>query len=1034
MLDLGTEASEVGDVQSESEAASELSTIVPATWGPDVELSHSVLASRATPPLSSLTVLNLSGLGLTRFDLARLVDCTLLHTLILRENHIEKLTSSSVPRALWRLDLYGNRLTQIDALHEHAALGEVDLRHNMLTWKGVAPFLRATCLVSLGLSGNRSLQANVGDYRYRAVRMCAGLMVLDDVYVAPHERAYAASLCSDETVSIAPTLAPKRAGTNLPRLPPIADKLHHLHLVSKRATLASQAGQLVSLLLTDLELVTGRAYRGATRNRSLPDTEKRRLRFLGIHHTELYNLLQMCPSTSLFQFSVGPDEPAYYCSHVDVTTSVTDCLLHAQISSANAHILPNALPFCVAFWDSRRQQAQFLVQLTVASLHFEFEPSLLAEWVRRIVLQSPPPELDPITVQVISRCFSQQSSSARLAFLAAMSGNSPSLQALLQDCLTPRNEEYLTILALTTHTMMASLGFVTAESPLCDVRNAEGRRVHEYAVSGVGSDEPFQCDYVLPARFVDLSRDNRIVLQQKALVAQRATEISRLADEQRDRQSHLDARRQRARSPNRRVSLQRGVPVRAPDDLQRWYRACGTQRWPGVVSLATDGPTPQHSAAYSPGYRLPHVGERVAVPLMSIESTVRREFYSVSARFDDEQMVELSPPAMPDTGAGSIEDMERQRRVTEHYIRRNSKQSKFWEGSRLKPSDTEPAPGSLRKARQGLVNSQHDSINSTRSSPTRAVLYVPFGSMFWTSKGFWRLKDTYSDHTDIPTTEGSYAAPESPEKHDEAVVSTSSPRTLEEKTETGPDNTFLTAVPGDAEKDDAVSAEPSPPRSPSPISRKTESPPPSPSYTVASRSHAGEWHPSPRRQQQNASVVVADPQLNWHPFTQQAMEVSIAQKRRYDVLLRKRPPREPVVDPVTGQAACSQTMQLARRCCSWETQSNFFLPSLFRTKLAAQVAAQPTLPPPSLKSRPHSRASAPSSRSGSRAKTQQRPQTAEPFPLPQDLSGGAPGERIAAVPPEVAQPVDTAFMNAYFSTGDWTAANAKRSSMFKTSW
>ena len=75
------------------------------------------------------------------------------------------------------------------------------------------------------------------------------------------------------------------------------------------------------------------------------------------------------------------------------------------------------------------------------------------------------------------------------------------------------------------------------------------------------------------------------------------------------------------------------------------------------------------------------------------------------------------------------------------------------------------------------------------------------------------------------------------------------------------------------------------------------------------------------------------------------MEHAARLKERMGRLMAQRPAYEPPINPVTGERACSATLAGSKKWFSWETQSNFFLPSLFRTKLVTMKMAPPAPPP-----------------------------------------------------------------------------------------
>ena len=119
-------------------------------------LSNATLAIRAPPPIHTITVLDLSYLGLTDVPGPTLEALECLEVLILGHNQLTDVSSvcdAALSPHLWTVDFSFNRLRSLKPFRRHNILGTVILSNNNLTWPGVAPFLENTCVSELYLEG-----------------------------------------------------------------------------------------------------------------------------------------------------------------------------------------------------------------------------------------------------------------------------------------------------------------------------------------------------------------------------------------------------------------------------------------------------------------------------------------------------------------------------------------------------------------------------------------------------------------------------------------------------------------------------------------------------------------------------------------------------------------------------------------------------------------------------------------------------------------------------------------------------------------
>eukprot|EP00906_Rhabdomonas_costata_P020904 RCo030408 len=140
--ELMEEADEEPETQAETEDDGQQQQKPPSSRKPqgvEVVKGMSILAPRASVPLTTLTVLDLSGLGL---ESVAGVDWTLLpslEVLSLAHNRLTSLeglaTTEWLPPSLWSLDLRDNRLASLAPLSGFSALGVLELGYNGLRWE-----------------------------------------------------------------------------------------------------------------------------------------------------------------------------------------------------------------------------------------------------------------------------------------------------------------------------------------------------------------------------------------------------------------------------------------------------------------------------------------------------------------------------------------------------------------------------------------------------------------------------------------------------------------------------------------------------------------------------------------------------------------------------------------------------------------------------------------------------------------------------------------------------------------------------------
>ena len=203
-------------------------------------------------------------------------------------------------------------------------------------------------------------------YRLYVVRMVLGAMVLDGRYVTVEERSAACALDATETIPLAPDFAVDKSGE--PKLQDLQIKCKGLNKLVKRSGAHSKGTQLLSLIMLDLEERQGKrkqgsGYRSGGRKLNQMEGEKRRLRYLAQFYTACFSMLQCCPSQSLFEYSVGEEEPQYYSSTLVLGQTIAHCAEHAQLPTANLSILTNGLPFCISFWKEHPDAVQYLIQV-----------------------------------------------------------------------------------------------------------------------------------------------------------------------------------------------------------------------------------------------------------------------------------------------------------------------------------------------------------------------------------------------------------------------------------------------------------------------------------------------------------------------------------------------------------------------------------------------------------------------------------------------------------------------------------------------
>mmetsp|Transcript_27581 Transcript_27581/g.49707 ORF Transcript_27581/g.49707 Transcript_27581/m.49707 type:complete len:1496 (-) Transcript_27581:479-4966(-) len=916
-------------------------------------LTPEILSNRATTPFNRLTVVDLSYLNLDEICGTDLEPLTSLEILILGHNNLTDVSSLCDARLsthLYTLDLSFNQLRSIKPLRRQPVLGSCLLNNNQLTWGGVAPFLQNTCVTELFLAENPALLRS--NYRVVAGRMALGLMVLDGKYLSVDERTEGCLLEVDDTIPMAPALAIDKSRE--PKIQDLKVKFQCLNRVAKQASHQSKGSQLLALTVFDLEEQLG--LRGAggygaggSRKAALPQKESRRLRYLAHYYTTSFNMLQACPSQSLFEYAVGQDQPEYYNSSLLLGQAILHCAQQCTLPGSSANMMTNSLPFCIAFWKEHLDATQCLIQLLLAALQFDLDLLLIEEVVRRAMLwdvaQHPDRPIPQLTIIIVARAVGLLPSYARLSFLLLLTQVSPVVTSLLADAMSPTDDhQYLPTLALSAHSMMALFDLRTADQP-----EADG----DYAVSVAPLDQPFTNDFVLPGLFVELSRHPLALEKQRQRRREYTAAMARQEEADTAEITYLE----------RRAALRHAVPpprtggslMPPPMHLEKkaWLKARSARSWTGVA--AVDDPESISHAQFCSAVRMPAIGERVTVPFYSADGSETLEKpFTVQAMLQGGRLFRLVPVCLSRAGKQERQQREiqaREQRVAKQFADRNAKASYYWRGSELhhkgKVSKSQSRGAALAGSRRPLTAAEEgNATGEPRATPDTPIL-VQLSSLVWNmNRGLWKLVDRKpsqpspgaaprpsSDAGRSPSPIKGPPYPDnvpfaglgaSPNSHNFLVPpidlhphapSPSAAGKLQplsgtkEKEGGDADITFLTAVPLNE-----------------PLSPVADTPraPLLPPATPVSQ--------------------LPTPYMLAHPFTRDYMENTARLKERMARLWALRPVYEPPVDPETGQRACSASLSGCKRGFNWEAQSNFFLPSLFRTKLVT-LKSNPPAPP-----------------------------------------------------------------------------------------
>lgn len=146
-----------------------------------------LIRARAKAPLPSLLALHLSSSDIE--CIKHLELCRNLQSLYADNNHIKDLEGITELRKLWRIDLSGNVLRNINALASFRALGFLNLERNCISFRDLV-CLRDLHLLDLRLLGNPALAKDnsIEEYRKKVVALLPNTWTLDGHFVSSWER------------------------------------------------------------------------------------------------------------------------------------------------------------------------------------------------------------------------------------------------------------------------------------------------------------------------------------------------------------------------------------------------------------------------------------------------------------------------------------------------------------------------------------------------------------------------------------------------------------------------------------------------------------------------------------------------------------------------------------------------------------------------------------------------------------------------------------------------------------------------------
>ncbi|KAK1946937.1 Protein tilB [Phytophthora citrophthora] len=153
----------------------------------EVSPGAALIRARAKAPLPDLQVLHLSNAVIECIKHLELCKC--LQSLYADNNRIRDVEGVIQLRKLWRIDLNGNLLKDLQALASFRTLGFLYLERNRICFEDLI-CLRDQHVLELRLLGNKSLMKgnSIHEYRKKVVALLPNVWILDGHFISTTER------------------------------------------------------------------------------------------------------------------------------------------------------------------------------------------------------------------------------------------------------------------------------------------------------------------------------------------------------------------------------------------------------------------------------------------------------------------------------------------------------------------------------------------------------------------------------------------------------------------------------------------------------------------------------------------------------------------------------------------------------------------------------------------------------------------------------------------------------------------------------